>query len=291
MKLSEYLAGKSPILLDGAMGTQLAEAGLDMGGQVNLSHPQQVQDIHRRYAAAGSHMLITNTLTMNRIYIETHRMELNVREVNLAGAHLTRAAAQEGQYVLGDMSSTGQMLEPYGSCKETDVFAAFSEQAQLLIEGGVDGFVVETVFDLREALIALKACREAAAIPVIVCIAFQTADSEGRTIMGNSAAECAAALADAGADAVGANCGEVAPSAMAAIVGHMREATSLPIIAQPNAGVPRLVEGRTTFSMGPVEFADGIDECLGAGAGLVGGCCGTAPEHISQVSRRIGKPN
>ncbi len=287
MELSVLLSEKFPVLLDGAMGTQLAEVGLEMGGQVNLTHPDQVRSIHRGYVEAGCDVLITNTLTMNRIYIETHRMGLDVEAVNLAGVSLARTEARGGQYVLGDMSSTGQMLEPYGSYEESQVFDTFSEQARYLLEAGIDGFIIETMFDLREASIALRACREAASLPVIACIAFQTAGQGGRTIMGNSAAECARALSEGGVDVVGANCGEVTPTAMAAVIRCMREATSVPIIAQPNAGAPELVNGRTVFRMSPGEFADGIAECLQAGAGIVGGCCGTTPEHLKRLRARV----
>ena len=280
MDLSAFLAERPFILFDGAMGTQLAEAGIEMGGQANLAHPEQVRHIHRAYAEAGCDLLTTNTLTMNRIYIETHRMELDVKAVNLAGARLARAEAREGQYVLGNVSSTGQMLEPYGTYSESQFLDSFIEQAGFLREGGVDGFIVETMFDLREALLALRACREAASLPVMVTVAFQTAEREGRTVMGDTAAQCAEALAAGGADVVGANCGDVSPSAMADIVAYMREATTLPILAQPNAGVPRLIDGRTSFDMSPDEFADGIGDCLRAGACLAGGCCGTTPEHI-----------
>ena len=284
MKLAELIAQCSPILLDGAMGTQLAAAGLDMGGQNNLSHPGDVLAVHRRYAQAGCDILITNTLTMNRIYIETHHVGVDVAEVNLAGARLGRSAASGGRYVLGDISSTGQMLEPYGDYTEAQFHEAFREQAGYLALGGVDGFIVETMLDLREALCAVRACREVAgALPVLASLSFQTTKRGGRTVMGNSAREAALALADAGVAAVGANCGSLDPGETAVIVALMREAVDTPVLAQPNAGKPRLVEGRTVFDLTPEQFAEGMAECLRAGAGLVGGCCGTSPEHMEVV--------
>jgi len=152
-----------------------------------------------------------------------------------------------------------------------------------LAEGGVDGFIIETMFDLREALCALRGSKEVADLPVITSIAFNTVKNGGRTIMGNSARDCAQALTEAGACAVGANCGSLNPFQMAEIVSKMREATSLPVLAQPNAGKPRLVENRTVFNMSPSDFAAGIYECLQAGARLVGGCCGTSPAHIRAI--------
>lgn len=178
------------------------------------------------------------------------------------------------------MSSTGKMLHPYGDLSEEEAYAAFKEQAAILAEGGVDGFIIETIFDLREALCALGACKEAADLPVVASIAFNTVKNGGRTIMGNSARDCAQALTDAGACAVGANCGNLDPFQMAEIISKMREATSLPVLTQPNAGKPVLVGNRTVFNMSPSDFAAGIHQCLRAGARLLGGCCGTSPAHI-----------
>ncbi|NLY88714.1 MAG: homocysteine methyltransferase [Firmicutes bacterium] len=290
MKLSEFLAGdRKPILLDGAMGTQLAAAGVEMGGQTNLTHPEAVLAVHRQYVEAGAELLITNTLTMNRVYIETHHPGLDLREVNLAGARLAREAAGEGCYVLGDISSTGQMLEPYGDLSEEDAFKAFYEQATVLAEGGVDGFIIETMFSLAEALCALRACRAAAGLPVIVSMAFSTVADGGRTIMGDSAQDCALNLMGAGATAVGANCGDLDPFQTAEIVVRMQEAGSTLIIAQPNAGKPKLVEGRTVFEMTAYDFAAGIYQCYQAGARLLGGCCGTTPEHIRAAAGLLKK--
>ena len=266
------------------MGTELDKLGLMSRGENNIAAPDAVLSIHRAYAACGSQSLTTNTLTMNRIYIETHHVDVDVREVNLAGAALARQAASDGQYVLGDMCSTGQLLEPYGTFTEQQFYDAFREQAELLAEGGVDAFLIETMIDLREALCALRACKDAASLPVMVTMAFSTESNGGRTIMGNSAKDCAQQLADAGADVVGANCGSVDPYQTAEIVSLFKSACSLPILAQPNAGLPRLVGDRTLFDMGPEAFAQGVAECIRAGAQIVGGCCGTTPEHIRAVS-------
>ena len=288
MNLLEFiLNNKKPILLDGAMATQLAEAGLEMGGQISITHPDAVLAIHRQYAECGIDVLITNTLTMNRVNIESHHIGVDVREVNLAGAKLARAAVRERQYVLGDIGSTGKMLKPYGNLLEEDAYVAFKEQAATLAEGGVDGFIIETIFDLREALCALRACKEASDLPIIASIAFNTVKNGGRTIMGNSAQDCGQALSEAGACVVGANCGNLDPFQMAEIISKMRESTSLPILAQPNAGKPRFVENRTVFDMSPSDFAAGIYQCLKAGAGLIGGCCGTSPAHIRAVAELL----
>ncbi len=289
MSVSDLIASeRKAIFLDGAMGTQLGEACLEMGGQNNVTHPDAVLAVHQRYADCGVDLLITNTLTMNRVNIESHKVGVDVREVNLAGVRLAKEAARDGQYVLGDMSSTGKMLKPYGQLDEDDAYAAFREQAAILAEGGVDGFIIETMFDLREALCAVRAAREASDLPVIASIAFNTAGNGGRTVMGNTARDCAQALAEAGACAVGANCGSLDPLELAEVVSLMREATSLPILAQPNAGKGRLVEKRLVFDMPPARFAAGVEECVRAGARLVGGCCGTSPAHIKAMVESVG---
>lgn len=288
MKLIEFFSYmKNTILLDGAMGTQLAEAGLQMGGETNITHPDAVLAIHQQYADCGVDMLITNTLTMNRVNVESHNIAVDLKEVNLAGARLARAAVREGQYVLGDMGSTGKMLKPYGDLSPDDAYDAFKEQAVILAEGGVDGIIIETMFDLAEALCCLRACKDVVDLPVIVSMSFNTVQRGGRTIMGNSAQDCAKALDEAGACAIGTNCGNLDPLQMSEIVTIMKRVTSLPILAQPNAGIPRFIDDKTVFDMSPSDFADGVYRCIQAGAQLVGGCCGTSPAHLSAVVKRI----
>ena len=221
--LAEFLTRRTVVLMDGAMDTQLAAAGLEMGGQNCACHPDAVVAVHNAYADAGSEILISNTLTMNRVFIETHSVGVDVQDVNIAGARLVKSAASEGRYALGDMSSTGQMLEPYGGYSEEQFLDTFREQAEHLLAGGVDGFIIETMMDVREALCALRACRDVSSLPVLVTLAFGTADNGGRTLMGNSAKEGAAALVEAGATAIGANCGDLDPHETALVVGMMRD--------------------------------------------------------------------
>ncbi len=271
-------------MLDGAMGTQLEKHGLMGRGRNNLDAPEAVLEIYWEYARCGCHALTTNTLTMNRIYIEKHNVGVSVRDINLAGAELARQAAGDNKYVLGDISSTGQLLEPYGDYKESQFYDVFKEQAEILAQAGVNGFLIETMFDLREAMCALRACKDNFALPVIVSIAFATETKGARTIMGNSAEECAKIITEAGADCIGANCGDIDPDQMAVVVSLLRSATELPVLAQPNAGRPKLVGDKTVFGMTPEDFAAGVSKCVDAGASIVGGCCGTTPEHIRAVA-------
>jgi len=289
MNIAELLKNKPVLLLDGAMGTQLDRKGLMGRGRNNLDAAQAVLDIHMAYAGCGCDFLTTNTATMNRVYIETHGVDVPLDKVNQAGVDLADQAAGCGQYILGNMTSTGQLLEPYGEFTEAQFYAAFKEHAKVLAEAGVDGLIIETMFDLREAVCALRACKENTKLPVIVSIAFATEDKGGRTMMGNTAEQCATALTEAGADAIGANCGDLAPLQMAQVVKMLSEATDRPIVAQPNAGKPQLVEGKTVFDMGPEAFAEGIAACIQNGARLVGGCCGTGPEHIRAVKKIVSQ--
>lgn len=284
--LDELLQTEGVVLFDGAMGTQLDALGSPMSGEANISHPEQVKRVHLDYLASGARVLITNTLTMNRTYIESHGLSVDVRQVNLIGARLAKDPGDD-HYVLGDISSTGTLLEPYGKMTEVEAHSGFLEQAEALLQGGVDGFVIETMYDLKEALIALNACKQASDLPVVTTIAFNTPGSGGRTIMGDSAAECARQLELAGANAVGANCGDLTPLQVADVIAEMRAVTTLPLLAKPNAGRPHVVGGKAQFEMGPEEFTAGIKKCVEAGAHLVGGCCGTTPEHIRSTLNYI----
>ena len=285
--LSEFILNKDVILLDGAMGTRLDDFGLEMGGHNNITHPQIVQDIHKEYAGSGCDILITNTLSMNRIYIETHQLDISVREVNLAGVKLAKSAAASHHYLLGDIGSTGKLLEPYGDLAMEDALNAFKEQAALLAQGGVDGFIIETMIDLREALCALQACKAVSALPIIASMSFANSQNGGHTVMGNSTRECAEVLSEPGVIAIGANCGDLGPSQMASIIEILGKETSLPTLCMPNAGIPKLVNDQTVFDLSPQSFAAGISECIDAGVRLVGGCCGTSPEHIRALKSLV----
>ncbi|MBN1693807.1 homocysteine S-methyltransferase family protein [candidate division WOR-3 bacterium] len=288
MDFRSFLNRNKVIILDGAMGTELERRGALGRCNSNLTNPEIVEEIHRDYFNAGSNAVIANTFSMTRLYIETHNLKIDVEEVNRSGVKSAKDAAGEEGYVLGDIGSTAQMLEPYGTCKEEDLYNTFKEQASILSEAGVDGFIIETIFDLREALSAVRACRDVSGIPVIASMSFQTVKNGGRTMMGNSAEECAIRLTEGGADAVGTNCGNLAPKEMAEIVSIMKESTTLPIAAQPNAGKPKL-EGGKVFYMKPKLYATETLECYKAGASIIGGCCGTTPEHIRILSDLIAK--
>lgn len=287
MDFQNILDQKKVAIFDGAIGTELASRGLETSGTVNLTNPEDISDFHREYVKAGVDFLTTNTFSMNRISIESHNLVIDLREANLAGVRLAREAAGEGQFVFGDLGPTGKLLKPYGTYTERQFYDNFKEQALILAEGGSDGLIIETMTDLREAICALKACKEAADLPVIVTLSYATTAKGGRTIMGSTVAEITAALEEYGADAIGSNCGELSPEEMAQIVSLYKQYTSLPILIQPNAGRPKLFEGHTVYDMTPEDFADGVLKCIDSGASLVGGCCGTTLEHLKAVVRLV----
>jgi 5-methyltetrahydrofolate--homocysteine methyltransferase len=287
MQLREYLAKTGIKLLDGGMGTQLGTFGLEGGGHQSVENPDKVEEVHKRYVSAGSKLLITNSLTMNRIYLETHNVNVDIQEVNRSACRIARQAAGDTCYVLGDMSSTGQMLQPYGTYTEKQFIDNFREQADYLVQGGVDGFIIETMFDLNEAVCAVKGIRAVSDLPVLALISFTTPKDGGKTMMGQGASQCAELLTEAGADGVGSNCGDLTPLEMADIVKVMKSAAGLPIAAEPNAGKPELIDGETVFNMGPEEFAEGVKACIENGAEIVGGCCGTSPDHIKALAATI----
>lgn len=288
MDLHNFLKRNKVLLLDGGMGTELERRGALGRCNSNLTNPEIVESIHRDYFNAGSNAVITNTFSMTRLYAETHNLKIDIEEVNRSGVKSARNAAGDEEYVLGDIGPTGVMLEPYGTYKEKDFYETFKEQAYILAGAGVDAFIIETMFELREVICAVRACKEISKIPVIASISFQTVKNGGRTIMGNSAEECAKQLTKEGADAVGTNCGDLTPLEMAEVVSILKKSTDLPIAAQPNAGKPKVSKGKV-FYREPELYAKETLECYKAGATIIGGCCGTTPEHIKILSEIIAK--
>lgn len=274
------------IIFDGAMGTQLEDIGLHPGPEWSVKSPETIMEVHRSYVEAGADALIANTFGAIRLTLERSGDADKVEEYNAAGIRICREAAGSA-YVVGDISPTGQLLAPYGDYTEEQFHAEFAEQAKALTDAGADALIVETMSDLSEALVALKACKSVSSLPVIVSVAFDSGALGPRTMMGNDVDTCVRELDAAGADVIGANCGGIAPEQMAEIIARMRELTDKPLIAQPNAGLPELVDGRAQFSLPPEEFAAGAIKCVEAGAQIIGGCCGTTPDHIAALRRAV----
>lgn len=278
------------VIGDGAMGTELQRAGLAVGESGErwvLEHPQRLQAIHAAYVAAGSEAIITNSFGANRWVLGRYGLADRVEEVNRAAAAIARRAAGPDVTVLGDVGPCGGFLRPLGDIDAADLQAEFTRQARALLEGGADGIIIETMSAVEEVTAAIRAARAAGTPFVIASLAFDRLPNGAiRTMMGVSPEQAAKTVEAEGADAVGANCGtRMTPGDFALVVTAYRAATAKPIMIQANAGSPELVDGRAVYRLGPEPFAEGMREVVAAGAGLVGGCCGTTPAHIAALSR------
>jgi methionine synthase I (cobalamin-dependent) len=282
------LVAERVVLLDGGLGSMLIAAGLEPGRSPDwwtLERPEEVGRVHRAYVEAGSEVVHANSFGASPPKLAAAGLPGRCREVNEAAVQLARLAVGSEALVAGDVGPTGLLLPPLGSATADQLAAAFCEQAQALAAAGVDLISIETMYDLREALLALAAAA-ATGLPVIASMTFEARRRGFFTIMGDPLARSLAALAAAGADAVGCNC-TVAPEVMVAMVREATGAVSVPVVAQPNAGQPRLTADGVSYTASPEEFASAAVEMVSSGARLVGGCCGTTPEFIRQVNAAL----
>ncbi|MEO8482969.1 MAG: homocysteine S-methyltransferase family protein [Acidobacteriota bacterium] len=283
-----------PLLGDGAMGTQLMLAGLEQGncGEAwNLTHPDRVLDIQRRYAEAGSDCIITNTFGGSRIMLNRHGEAGRVSDVNAAAVAIAREAfgGRDG-YVLGDMGPFGGLMEPYGDFTEAQVREAFAEQAKALVDAGADAIIIETQTSLEELLLGIQAAKEAGAPCVIGSMAYDvTLDgSTFRTMMGIDPERAAEFMQEHGADIVALNCGTNMDMERARqAVERYKRATDLPVMAQPNAGQPKLINMKVVYDETPEQMVQGVAPLLDIGASIIGACCGSSPDHIRAFRRAI----
>jgi 5-methyltetrahydrofolate--homocysteine methyltransferase len=290
----EQISSGETVLLDGATGTQLIARGLVMGQSPerwNLDRPDDVRAVHAGYAAAGSDVIHANTFGANPFRWGMHGADAELEPVCSAGVRLAREAAGPGRLVAGDLGPTGQMLKPVGPADPAELEAGFARQAAALAAAGVDFLAIETMVDLEEALCAVRGCQAVApGLPVTACMTFDRKKRGFFTLMGQEPARCAAALAGAGAIAVGANC-SVGSAAMVELVALLAEgAGGAAVIAKPNAGLPEMVDGRAVYRQTPEDFARDVTEMVRRGARLVGGCCGTDERFIAAIAAALGRP-
>ena len=283
-----------PLLGDGAMGTQLMLAGLEQGScgeEWNLTHPERVHAIQRRYAEAGSDCILTNTFGGSRIMLNRHGNADKVVEINKAAVEITRQAFGDREgYVIGDIGPFGGLMEPYGDFTESQVRAAFDEQAQALVDGGADAIIIETQTSLEELGLAISAAKKAGAACVIGSMAYDvTLDgSTFRTMMGIDPERAAQFMAENGADIVALNCGTRMDMDRAKeAIERYKAVTALPLMAQPNAGQPRLVNMKVVYDQTPAQMAEGVVPMLESGVNILGACCGSTPEHIRVFRQTI----
>jgi len=284
--LDSRLDGGAPVLVDGGMGTLLQDRGLDDGGAGelwNAERPEAVRECHAAYAEAGARVLTTNTFGGTRPRLAMHGLEDRVHELNQAAASIARSVADEhGALVAGDLGPTGELLEPLGTMSPADAQEIFAEQLRGLRDGGIDVVLVETMSDLAEVEAALAAAREVVPeLPVLATLSF---DTNLRTMMGVRPGDAVTALAAAGADAVGANCGR-GPEEMESIAAQLVEARpeGLLLVAQSNAGLPQVVGDHFEYDKTPADMAEHARTLHTLGIDLVGACCGSTPEHIAAI--------
>lgn len=281
--LAEALAGRAYLLFDGGMGTLVQAAGLHTVHAVpdllNLTHPEAIVAIQRQYVEAGADCITTNTFNTNRLKLAN--AGATVAEVYAAAAANARAAG--APLVAGDIGPTGALLEPLGTLIFDEAFDIFSEQACAAEAAGCDLIVVETMADLLEAKAAVLAAVESTTLPVFATMTF---GEDGRTFLGTTPAIAATTLSALGASAVGLNC-SLGPTELAPLVGELAPHDRALVMAQPNAGLPRIQDGETVFDVGPNEFSQAMEAILDAGATVIGGCCGTTPDHIAALRALI----
>lgn len=275
------------VILDGAFGTELTRRGLPTGiapENWNITHPDNVSAVGRSYAEAGSHIVLTNSFGGTSYKLKKAGEKTPVKEINEYAARNARAGAGEKASVFGSVGPTGEFLAPLGLATAEEITAAFSEQINGLIAGGVDGIIIETMTDLGEALCALRAAKTCApSLLTAVSMTFDKGHKGYATMMGVTPAEAARVLTEEGADMIGTNCGNGIDN-MCEIIALLAENTDLPLWAKPNAGMPELRDGKTVFPASPDEMAAKIPALIKAGAVCAGGCCGTTPEHIQAMA-------
>lgn len=275
------------LLSDGAMGTQLMNAGLESGGcgeAWNIEHPDRVLAIQKRYVEAGSDCLITNTFGGCRIMLDRHEPGMDVAAINAAAVRIAREAfGERSGFVLGDVGPFGGLMEPYGDFGRDKVYEAFLEQARALVEAGADAIIIETQTVPDELGVAIDAAREAGAAYIIASMAFDLTNEtrELRTMMGTTPEDAVHLMAEKKVDVVATNCGTgVGMKQAADVVRRYRACCDLPVMAQPNAGNPVLEKMKVVFKQTPQDMAADAGELLEAGANIIGGCCGSTPEHV-----------
>ena len=281
----EYLS-KGAIVLDGATGTNLMAAGMPIGVCPEawvMEHQDVLYDLQSAYVKAGTNIVYAPTFTGNRIKLEEYGLEDRIEEINTELVRLSKRAVDGKALVAGDMTMTGKQLFPLGDLMFEELVDVYKEQASILDHAGADLFVVETMMSLQECRAAVIAIKEVSDLPIMVTLSY---NEDGRTLFGTPPETAVVVLQSLGVDAIGINC-STGPMEMVELVEKMAQYSTVPILAKPNAGLPELEDDKTVYKMMPQEFADAAVALVNAGASIVGGCCGTTPEHIKALSDAV----
>ena len=281
----QALTNKGVVLLDGATGSNLRKAGMPVGissEQWVLEHPQVLQDLQRAYVDAGSQIVYAPTFAANRISMRNFNLQDRIVELNTRLVKISKDAVGNRALVAGDLTTTGQLMEPRGPLTYEELYQAYQEQIRALADAGADLLVAETMLSVDETVVALDAAQSVCDLPMMCSL---TLEADGSAMYGGNAVEAVMTLQEMGAAAVGLNC-SVGPDQLESVVTNMKKVAQVPIIAKPNAGMPVIDEkGEAHYSMDAETFAEYTRKLVAAGAGLVGGCCGTTPEYIKQLKK------
>lgn len=290
MTRSEFqaLLDKGPVILDGATGSNLRASGMPVGvctEQWVLEHPEVLQNLQRAYVEAGSQIVFAPSFSANRLSLSMYGLEDKLPEMNRALVQLSRDAVGGKAFVAGDMATCGKPVDVEGGVRYEELIEVYREQAQLLVDAGVDLIGLETMMGVTECSAAIEAIRSVCDLPVMCTL---TLDAVGAAYFDGDAELAAQTLPALGADAIGVNCGQ-GPELYVSVIQRMRAHTDLPLIAKPNAGLPVIQsDGSAVYGMSPGKFAREMVQLKKAGAGILGGCCGTTPEHIRMLKEMCG---
>ena len=281
----QALTNKGVVLLDGATGSNLRKAGMPVGissEQWVLENPQVLQNLQRAYVDAGSQIVYAPTFAANRISMRNFNLQDRIVELNTRLVKISKDAVGNRALVAGDLTTTGQLMEPRGPLTYEELYRAYQEQIRALADAGADLLVAETMLSVDETVVALDAAQSVCNLPMMCSL---TLEADGSAMYGGNAVEAVMTLQEMGAAAVGLNC-SVGPDQLESVVTNMKKVAQVPIIAKPNAGMPVIDEkGEAHYSMDAETFAAYTRKLVAAGAGLVGGCCGTTPEYIRQLKK------
>ena len=288
-RFAEQLEQRGVLIADGATGTNYQTMGMEPGlapEEWLFEAPDRVVELHRAFAEAGADILLTCTFGATPLRLTDGPLVGRTRDVNLRAAELAREGAGPDRLVAGSLGPTGQLIEPYGLLNREAAVAAYGEQAQALAEGGVDLLVLETIFAVEEAVWAVEGIQGVTDLPLIVSFSF---DMGTRTMMGLGTADAIAAVAPLGVAGVGTNCGRSLADADLVVTEILDAAGDLPVWVKPNAGVPKVVGAAVIYEAGPEMLAEHVAGYVEQGARIVGGCCGSTPEHVAAITRALGR--
>lgn len=285
----DELTKKGVVLLDGATGSNLRKAGMPVGissEQWVLENPKVLQELQSAYVEAGSQIVYAPTFAANRISLRNFNLQDRVVELNTKLVKISKDGVGSRALVAGDLTTTGQLLEPQGNLTYDALYQAYREQIKALVDAGVDLIGAETMLGVDETVVALDAAQSVCAIPMMCSL---TLEADGTAMYGGNAVEAVMTLQEMGAAAVGLNC-SVGPDQLESVVANMKAVAKVPIIAKPNAGMPVINEkGEAIYDMNADDFARHAKRLVEVGAGIVGGCCGTTPEYIRRLAEVLGR--